>query len=93
MLGEWNPEQCIFLDTDATTFPYWIVSLNLPRDKKIEYKYVIIHQQHVIRFDNPVNQFPQGLPITQMAPPSVVQVQWEDLGHGKNRKLSTYDKS
>ena len=41
-LGEWDPEQCIFLETTTESFPYWQTTMNLPRDTSIEYKYIVV---------------------------------------------------
>ena len=47
-LGEWNPELCLFLETDQSKFPFWSVSLNLPKDGQIEYKFIVVQQQTII---------------------------------------------
>ena len=41
-LGEWNPERAHILETSAKRFPHWFITLKLPRDLIIEYKYIII---------------------------------------------------
>jgi alpha-amylase len=56
-LGEWDPENCVFLETSATTFPNWTAKMNLPRLESIEYKFIIVQQSHIIQIkERPVNQ-------------------------------------
>lgn len=42
MLGHWDITKAIYLSTNPSSFPVWTVKLDLPRDKIIEYKYLII---------------------------------------------------
>jgi hypothetical protein len=55
-LGEWNTELCVFLDTDQSKYPFWSVTLNLPKDGQIEYKFIIVQQPSMIQFDGQVHQ-------------------------------------
>ena len=41
-LGEWDTEKALFLDTSPETYPMWSISLVLPRNCIIEYKYLIV---------------------------------------------------
>ena len=41
-LSEWDTRNPLFLETSPQSFPDWHVTLILPRDLIIEYKYVII---------------------------------------------------
>ena len=41
-LGGWKVEQAILLETSAEIFPRWSIKLQLPKNKIMEYKYLII---------------------------------------------------
>jgi hypothetical protein len=42
MLGHWDPMRAVPLKTTKDTYPVWTIKLDLPRDKIIEYKFLII---------------------------------------------------
>ena len=42
MLGHWDPMRAVPLTTTKDTYPVWTIKLDLPRDKIIEYKFLII---------------------------------------------------
>ena len=41
LLGHWDTARCIFLTTTPTSYPVWSIKLDLPRDKVVEYKYLV----------------------------------------------------
>ena len=42
MLGHWDPIRAVPLTTTKETYPMWTIKLDMPRDKIIEYKFLII---------------------------------------------------
>lgn len=42
LLGHWDTSKAVFLNTTQSTYPEWSIKIDLPRDKIIEYKYLII---------------------------------------------------
>lgn len=42
MLGHWDPLKAVALSTSKETYPVWTIKIDLPRDKVIEYKYLIL---------------------------------------------------
>jgi hypothetical protein len=44
LLGHWDTQKAIFLYTTPDTYPVWTIKIDLPRDKTIEYKYLIIKE-------------------------------------------------
>ena len=42
LLGHWDPMRAVPLTTSPQTYPIWSIKIDLPRDKVIEYKYLII---------------------------------------------------
>ena len=42
LLGHWDPMRAVPLTTNSNTYPIWSLKIDLPRDKVIEYKYLII---------------------------------------------------
>lgn len=45
LLGHWDPNRSIVMMTDNDSFPNWTIKIDLPRDKIIEYKYLIITKE------------------------------------------------
>ena len=43
LLGHWDTSRPVLLNTNPKTYPIWSIKIDLPRDKIIEYKYVIVH--------------------------------------------------
>ena len=42
LLGHWDTQKAVFLNTTKDTYPVWSIKIDLPRDKIVEYKYVIV---------------------------------------------------
>ena len=42
LLGHWDPLKAVPLTTTRETYPVWTIKIDLPRDKIIEYKYLIV---------------------------------------------------
>lgn len=42
LLGHWDTQRAIYLNTSPETYPTWTIKIDLPRNKVIEYKYLII---------------------------------------------------
>lgn len=42
MLGAGDPQKGAKLSTTEATYPEWTIKIDLPRDKIIEYKYLIV---------------------------------------------------
>ncbi len=42
LLGQWDPMRAVPLTTSKETYPVWTIKIDLPRDKIIEYKFLII---------------------------------------------------
>jgi hypothetical protein len=42
LLGHWDTQKAVFLNTNDKTYPIWTIKIDLPRDKIIEYKYLIV---------------------------------------------------
>jgi hypothetical protein len=42
LIGAWDITKAVFLNTTPATYPVWTVKIDLPRDKIIEYKYLIL---------------------------------------------------
>ena len=42
LLGHWDTQKAIFLQTSQNSYPVWSIKIDLPRDKFIEYKYLIL---------------------------------------------------
>lgn len=42
LLGHWDPQKAVFLNTTKDTYPVWSIKIDLPRDKIVEYKYAIV---------------------------------------------------
>ena len=42
LLGHWDTAKAVPLNTSPQTYPVWTIRIDLPRDKIVEYKYVII---------------------------------------------------
>ncbi len=42
LLGNWDPMRAVPLTTTSDTYPVWTIKIDMPRDKLIEYKYLII---------------------------------------------------
>jgi hypothetical protein len=49
MLGHWDPMRAVPLTTTKDTYPVWTIKLDLPRDKIIEYKFLIIKSPGIKR--------------------------------------------
>ncbi len=80
LLGHWDPMRAVPLTTNPQTYPIWSIKIDLPRDKVIEYKYLII------KAANPKKPGAlQGLPGRGL-------IEWEPLPPGINRLVSTSGK-
>jgi len=44
LLGHWDPARAVELRTNPATFPVWTTKIDLPRDKIVEYKYVVLQE-------------------------------------------------
>lgn len=42
LLGHWDPLKAVDLLTSDKTYPVWTIKIDLPRDRVIEYKYLLI---------------------------------------------------
>ena len=42
LLGHWDTSKAVYLDTNPSIYPVWTIKIDLPRDKIIEYKYLVI---------------------------------------------------
>ena len=42
ILGHWDVSKAVYLCTSPYTYPMWTIKLDLPRDRVIEYKYILI---------------------------------------------------
>jgi len=42
LLGHWDTAKAVYLDTNPQIYPVWSIKIDLPRDKIIEYKYLVI---------------------------------------------------
>lgn len=42
LLGHWDTNKAVILNTTNETYPVWSIKIDLPRDKVIEYKYLIL---------------------------------------------------
>jgi len=42
LLGHWDTNRAVYLDTNPQIYPVWSIKIDLPRDKIIEYKYLVI---------------------------------------------------
>jgi hypothetical protein len=43
LLGHWDPMKAVPLTTNPQNYPIWSIKIDLPRDKIIEYKYLVIN--------------------------------------------------
>jgi len=41
LLGHWDTARAVYLNTNPKIYPIWTIKIDLPRDKIIEYKYLI----------------------------------------------------
>ena len=80
LLGHWDPMRAVPLTTNPHTYPIWSIKIDLPRDKVIEYKYLIIKS---------ANAKKQG---GQIGLPGRGFIEWESLPQGINRLVSTQGK-
>jgi Starch binding domain len=78
LLGNWDPMRAVPLTTTNETYPVWTIKIDMPRDKIIEYKYLIIKAQN--KKQNDVQTSGRGL------------IEWENLPQGINRLISTHGK-
>lgn len=79
LLGHWDPLRAVPLTTNSQTYPIWTIKIDLPRDKIIEYKYLIL------KSSNSKKQGQPGLPGRGI-------IEWESLPSGVNRLISTHGK-
>jgi hypothetical protein len=77
LLGHWDPARAIELNTTEAAFPVWSIKIDLPRDKIIEYKYLIIK--------GPKKGQPLSSALKQ-------PIEWENLPAGINRLVDTHGK-
>lgn len=42
LLGHWDTSKAVMLNTTNDTYPVWTIKIDLPRDKIIEYKFLIV---------------------------------------------------
>lgn len=42
ILGHWDPSKAVYLSTTTQAYPVWTIKIDLPRDKIIEYKFLIV---------------------------------------------------
>eukprot|EP00347_Sterkiella_histriomuscorum_P002755 403366928 len=42
LLGHWDTNKIVYLDTNDQIYPIWTIKIDLPRDKIVEYKYLVI---------------------------------------------------
>ena len=42
LLGHWDPLKAVDLFTSDKAYPVWSIKIDLPRDRFIEYKYLLI---------------------------------------------------
>lgn len=42
LLGHWDTNRAVYLNTNPQTYPTWTIKIDLPRDKIIEYKYLVL---------------------------------------------------
>lgn len=42
LLGHWDTSKAVYLDTNPSIYPIWSIKIDLPRDKIVEYKYLVI---------------------------------------------------
>lgn len=76
LLGHWDPMRAVPLTTTKETYPIWTIKIDLPRDKIIEYKFLINKAKG------------KG----QAALPGRGLIEWENLPQGVNRLISTHGK-
>ena len=87
LLGHWDPMRAVPLTTNPQTYPIWSIKIDLPRDKVIEYKYL------VIKSSNAKNQVGGGGGgSAQIGLPGRGFIEWETLPQGVNRLVSTQGK-
>ncbi len=46
LLGHWDTSKSVYLNTNPQTYPVWSIKIDLPRDKIVEYKYIIITESN-----------------------------------------------
>jgi hypothetical protein len=80
LLGHWDPARSIVMTTDEKAFPNWTIKIDLPRDKIIEYKYLIIKKDYC-----PVNK-------RTIQSYRKVEYTWEDIPPNVNRIVNTHKK-
>ena len=80
LLGHWDPMRAVPLTTNPQTYPIWSIKIDLPRDKIIEYKYLVIKSSNTKK---------QG---SQIGLPGRGFIEWESLPQGINRLVSTHGK-
>lgn len=76
LLGHWDAQRAIYLTTTAESYPNWSIKIDLPRDKIIEYKYLIVKD---------IDKAGKG-PLKKSA------VIWENLPTNINRLVNTHGK-
>ena len=42
LLGHWDPNRAVELTTTPDRFPVWTIKIDLPRDRVVEYKYLVL---------------------------------------------------
>lgn len=81
LLGHWDPMKAVPLTTNPQNYPIWSIKIDLPRDKIIEYKYLVIKSSNAKK---------QG--GSQIGLPGRGFIEWESLPQGINRLVSTQGK-
>ena len=61
LLGHWDPQRAVELKTSPASFPVWSVKIDLPRDKIVEYKYVILQEARGVRSRVVWENLPPGI--------------------------------
>ena len=82
LLGHWDTNKAVFLNTTPETYPLWTIKIDLPRDKIIEYKYLIMKE-----FDK--SKLPQRKPqiFWESLPPTINRI----VDTHRKKEISIYD--
>lgn len=84
LIGNWDPEKAVYMNTTDQSYPNWTIKIDFPRDKIIEYKYVLVTEI--------TGKFQQTPNFKVKSPTRRSIYTWENLPGDVNRIVDTTGK-
>ena len=88
LLGHWDPARAVPLSTTKETYPVWTIKIDLPRDRIIEYKFLILK----FNGNNNAKAKQNAATFCEVLGKGGELVEWETLPLGINRLVDTHGK-